>query len=249
MLVHWTTSNQNLVVHTNFRLSQNFESIFRHFEKQSHFLFFFCRWERFGASHSNISECAKWGTRVFYCKTISLGLCTIMQKNGYRGSTPTKQDQLTNNCAQKWTKIRTITVQRVFIYTKIGVGHCLAWESTNFPTLEWNCRTEFFLWNSYFRSFCSLCIFKMSNFPENILFCEVVQWTTENLYLVVPEQFWLSGTTGHPLFRALVIKRSLASVCNNPFNCTPFIVTLINEGLRSLALHTLGTLISGPPAY
>ena len=38
MVVHWTTSNQNLVVPTNFRLFQNLESIFRHLMKQSHFL-------------------------------------------------------------------------------------------------------------------------------------------------------------------------------------------------------------------
>ena len=43
----------------------------------------------------------------------------------------------------------------------------------------------------------------MSNFSENIHFCEVVQWTTDNLYLVVSGQFWLSGTTGHPLIRTL----------------------------------------------
>ena len=43
--------------------------------------------------------------------------------------------------------------------------------------------------------FCLLYVFKTFNFSENIYFCEVVQWTTENLYLVVPGQFFLSGTT------------------------------------------------------
>ena len=36
----------------------------------------------------------------------------------------------------------------------------------------------------------------------------------------------------------VVIKQSLAPVSNNPLKCTPFIVMFINEGLRTLALHS-----------
>ena len=36
----------------------------------------------------------------------------------------------------------------------------------------------------------------------------------------------------------VIINQSLAPVSNNPLNCTPFIVMLINEGLRTLALHS-----------
>ena len=36
----------------------------------------------------------------------------------------------------------------------------------------------------------------------------------------------------------VVIKQSLAPVSNNPLKCTPFISILINEGLRTLALHS-----------